>query len=183
MSISITGRHLTITPALRNYLEKRVQRLTRYGTVIDGGQFILGVEKYRHVAEGILAVNGRRIQGKVATPKMYESIDRLLDKLERQLVKNKDKLVEQTQRTRRASSRTIRTTESREGITVKTVRAPVLRLEQAVERMQSDELPFVVFQNVATGALQVVRRGKDGQPEVIEASPLSLPKRGMGDTR
>lgn len=47
MSITITGRRMTVTPALRRYLEERSERLKRYGVELDGCQFALSVEKYR----------------------------------------------------------------------------------------------------------------------------------------
>lgn len=103
MPIAITGRHMTVTPALRRYLEERSERLKRYGVELDGCQFVLSVEKYRHVAEGIVTVNGRIIQGKVSTQEMYGSIDRLMEKLERQLLKNKEKLVGRKLRVRSLS--------------------------------------------------------------------------------
>lgn len=173
MPIAITGRHITVTPALRHYLEQRVQRLKRYGVQLDDGQFVLSVEKYRHTAEGIVAVNGRRIQGKVATPAMYESIDRLLEKLERQLLKNKDKLVERKQRVRPAASLKGATALPSSRKTVKTIRAPVLRTEEALKRMDTQRIPFLIFQNAMTGRIQVIRRADDGQIEIIEAVPSS----------
>ena len=74
MSITITGRRMTVTPALRRYLEERSERLKRYGVELDGCQFVLSVEKYRHAAEGAVTVNGRIVQGKVATQEMYGSM-------------------------------------------------------------------------------------------------------------
>ncbi len=103
MRVTITGRHMTVTPALRRYLDARLQKLERYGVSPARGQFVLAVEKYRHMAEGVVTVNGRTIQGKVSTPEMYASIDRLLDKIERQLVKKKEKLVDRKLRAHRAS--------------------------------------------------------------------------------
>lgn len=103
MKVTITGRHTTVTPALRRYLEERSERLKRYGVKLDGCQFVLSVEKYRHAAEGAVTVNGRIVHGKVSTQEMYGSIDRLMEKLERQLLKNKEKLVGQKLRTRSSS--------------------------------------------------------------------------------
>jgi putative sigma-54 modulation protein len=103
MPITITGRHMTVTPALKRYLEQRIQRLKRYGVKLDSGQFVLNIEKYRHTVEGVVVVNGRLVQGKVATQEMYASIDCLLEKLERQLLKNKEKLVARKLRARSES--------------------------------------------------------------------------------
>lgn len=177
MPIAITGRHMTVTPALRLYLEQRVQRLKRYGVKLDNGQFVLSVEKYRHAAEGIVAVNGRRIQGKVATPEMYESIDRLLEKLERQLLKTKGKLIERTQRVRPATQLKAAANVPSSRMTVKTVRAPVLRTEEALNWLDTQGIPFLVFQNSTTGCLQVIRRADDGEIELIEATPSSSVRR------
>ncbi len=103
MRVTITGRHMMVTPALRRYLDERLQKLERYGVRPARGQFVLAVEKYRHTAEGVVTVNGRTIQGKVSTPEMHASIDRLLGKIERQLVKKKEKLVDRKLRAHRAS--------------------------------------------------------------------------------
>ena len=87
MRVTITGRHMTVTPALRQYLDERLQKLERYRVKPARGQFVLAVEKYRHTAEGVVTVNGQTIQGKVSTREMYASIDRLLDTIGRQHVK------------------------------------------------------------------------------------------------
>jgi len=174
MPIFITGRHTTLTPALKRYLEQRVQRLKRFGVQLDDGQFVLSIEKYRHVAEGVVAVNGRRIHGKVTTPEMYESIDRLLAKIERQLLKNKEKLVERKQRAGSAADRRRKIALPSPDQTVRTVRAPVLRLEEAMSQMETQGSLFLVFQNAMTGRLQVIQRtGADGHIELIEVVPSS----------
>ena len=71
MPITITGCHLTVTPALRRHLEQRMQRLKRYGVKLESGQFVLTAEKYRHAVEGVVVANGRLVQGKVATQEMH----------------------------------------------------------------------------------------------------------------
>lgn len=99
MRIMITGRHIEVTAALRRYIEARIKRLARYGMKLGGVQIVLSVEKYRHTAEIVLALDGAVIQGKTATTEMYASIDQLMDKISRQLVKRKEKLVDHKIRT------------------------------------------------------------------------------------
>ncbi|MER3424437.1 MAG: ribosome-associated translation inhibitor RaiA [Nitrospiraceae bacterium] len=92
MRIMITGRHIEVTAALRRYIEARIKRLARYGMKLGGVQIV-------HTAEIVLALDGAVIQGKTATTEMYASIDQLMDKISRQLVKRKEKLVDHKIRT------------------------------------------------------------------------------------
>ena len=170
MKITITGRHMSVTPALRRYLEHRAQRLNRYGARLDSGQFVLSVDKYRHAAEGVVAVNGRIIQGKVATREMYASIDRLMEKIERQLLKSKEKMVERKLRKRsssRARGAAVPPLAGDEDAVTRGT-APVLSLEEALDRLRAQRSPVVVFQDPVTRYLQVVQRMDDGRIELID---------------
>ena len=68
MNLRITGRHMDLTPALRNYVETRFGRLDRYELKVEALQVVLGVEKLQHKAEVTGAVSGKRIQAKTSTP-------------------------------------------------------------------------------------------------------------------
>jgi len=93
MRLKITGRHLDITPALKEYVETRFSRLDRYGLKIEALEVVLGVEKLQHKAEAIGTVNGKSVQAKTSTPEMYATIDALVDRLDAQLRKWKERLV------------------------------------------------------------------------------------------
>ena len=171
MKVAITGRHTTVTPALRQYLAQRFHRLSRYGMKLERGQFVLSVEKYRHAAEGVVSVDGRIIQGKVATREMYVSIDRLLEKIERQLLKNKEKIVERKLRKRPTPGAQGMDPSSSAMTPIETMRvpAPVLTIEEALGRLEARRNAFLVFRNTTTGHLQVVQRTDDGQMRLIDA--------------
>lgn len=171
MKVTVTGRHMTVTPALRRYLDQRAQRLSRYGARLGSGQFVLSVEKHRHAAEGIVAVDGRRIQGKVATREMYVSIDRLLEKLERQLLKSKEKRVERKLRKRSSSGPRGASVFPERGPTIEITRvpAPVLMQEEALSRMEARRSPFLIFRDAVTGRLHAVQRTDGGGIELIDA--------------
>lgn len=174
MPITITGRHMAVTPALKRYLQQRIQRLTRYGVKLDSGQFVLSIEKYRHAVEGVVVVSGRLVQGKVSTREMYASIDCLLEKLERQLLKNKEKLV-----ARRLRGRSEPGVRGKAALPVsegklEVTRAPVLLLEEALRQLGAHGSPMLVFQNATAGRLQVLRRADDNRIELIDiGSPAS----------
>lgn len=93
MKLRITGRHLDITPALRDYVETRFGRLDRYGLKVESLQVVLGVEKLQHMAEVIGTVNGKALQAKTSTREMYATIDALVDRVDAQFRKWKGRLV------------------------------------------------------------------------------------------
>ena len=71
MRLMITGRHVAVTPALRDYIETRMERLDRYGLKLGTLQILLSLEKFHHVAEVVGVVQGRRLQAKTSTEEMY----------------------------------------------------------------------------------------------------------------
>jgi putative sigma-54 modulation protein len=93
MTLKITGRHMDVTPALRSYVEARLSRLDRYGLKVESLQVILGVEKLQHKAEVTGIVSGKRVQAKITTPEMYATIDALVDRVDAQFRKLKERLV------------------------------------------------------------------------------------------
>lgn len=93
MTLKITGRHMDVTPALRNYVETRMSRLDRYGLNVGSLQVILGVEKLQHKAEVTGIVSGKRVQAKITTSEMYATIDALVDRVDAQFRKLKERLV------------------------------------------------------------------------------------------
>lgn len=93
MQINISGRHLEVTPALRDYVHTRVERLERHFDGITNVQVTLTVEKQRQSAEAILHITGGEVHANAEHEDMYAAIDQLSDRLDRQLLKHKEKLV------------------------------------------------------------------------------------------
>jgi putative sigma-54 modulation protein len=93
MNIIITGRHLELTGNLKQYAEAKIRKFNKYLNNITEAAVILSVEKYRHKAEVLLRVNGMMIQAESVTGEMYSSIDEVVEKLERQVKKYKEKWV------------------------------------------------------------------------------------------
>ena len=92
MQINITGHHLKVTLALKNYIEKKFQRLSRHFDHVINVHVILTVEKIVHRAEASLQVSGNKIFADASNEGMYAAVDLLVDKLDRQIVKHKEKL-------------------------------------------------------------------------------------------
>jgi putative sigma-54 modulation protein len=92
MNISTTARHYDLAPALKDYTEEKVQHLKRYFDHIVNAHVVFSLEKYRHKVEITLHVNGRDFASEEESDDMYVSVDRSIEKLERQLKRHKDKI-------------------------------------------------------------------------------------------
>lgn len=97
MQVNITGLHLEITEALRDYVEEKFDRLERHFDRIIAVQVILQVEKLKQKAEATLHVAGREVVAIAEHADMYAAIDLLADKLDRQLIKHKEKQLDHNQ--------------------------------------------------------------------------------------
>ncbi|HHH38830.1 MAG TPA: ribosome hibernation promoting factor [Sedimenticola sp.] len=91
MQISLTGHHVDITEALRSYVESKFERLERHFDHVTKVHVVLSVEKLRQKAEATLHVNGADIFAECVEEDMYAAIDGLVDKVDRQLKKHKEK--------------------------------------------------------------------------------------------
>ena len=91
MQISLTGHHVDITDSLRGYVDSKFDRLQRHFDHVTNIHVILSVEKLRQKAEATLHVNGADVFADCVEEDMYAAIDGLLDKLDRQLKKHKEK--------------------------------------------------------------------------------------------
>ena len=92
MQISVTFRHIEPSEALKNYVTDRLSKFKRY---LDGpveAHVVLGLEKFRHLADVTIDSNGRIIKGKEENTDMYAAIDLVMDKIDMQLKKFRDKM-------------------------------------------------------------------------------------------
>jgi putative sigma-54 modulation protein len=92
MQVDVTGHHVDVTPALRDYVRTKLGRIERHCDHVTDAHCILTVEKLRHKAEATLQVSGGRLYADATEEDMYASIDGLMDKLDRQVRKHKEKL-------------------------------------------------------------------------------------------
>lgn len=92
MQINLSGHHLDITEPMREFVTSKFSRLERHFEQINNVQVILSVEKLNQIAEAKLNVSGGEIFANSQHEDMYAAIDILLDKLDRQLIKHKEKL-------------------------------------------------------------------------------------------
>lgn len=91
MQINLTGHHVDITEALRGYVDSKFERLARHFDHVMNVHVVLSVEKLRQKAEATLHVNGANVFADSVHEDMYAAIDSLIDKLDRQVLRHKEK--------------------------------------------------------------------------------------------
>ena len=91
MNLTISGHHVDITQSMRHYVKSKLDKLERHSRDLDSAHVILSVEKTRQKAEATVAVSGTRLYADTTEEDMYAAIDLLTDKLDRQLIKAKEK--------------------------------------------------------------------------------------------
>lgn len=91
MQINLTGHHVDITDALKGYVDNKFERLERHFDHVTNAHVVLSVEKLRQRAEATLYVNGGNLFAEAVHEDMYAAIDALIDKLDRQMIKHKEK--------------------------------------------------------------------------------------------
>jgi len=92
MQISVTGHHLDITDSLRDYVTTKFERLERHFDHVTDVHVILENEKINNKAEATFHISGAKLFAEDSKEDMYAAIDGLADKLDRQIVKHKEKL-------------------------------------------------------------------------------------------
>ena len=91
MQLSISGHHVDVTDALKSYVEDKLQKLERHYDHITTAHVILTVEKLRQKAEATIHISGAELFADADCDDMYAAIDKLTDKLDRQILKHKEK--------------------------------------------------------------------------------------------
>jgi putative sigma-54 modulation protein len=92
MNLHLSGHHLELTPAIRDYLTSKLDRVKRHFDHVMDVNVILSVEREQRRAEASIHVRGKDLFAESQDPDMYAAIDALIDKLDRQIVKHKEKL-------------------------------------------------------------------------------------------
>ncbi len=169
MNIIVNGRHLEITPALRSYSVEKISKFEKFLSNISEAIVTLSVEKYRHKAEVMLKVNGSMIQAESVTGEVYSSIDEVVEKLEKQVVKYKEKHLTHRKVDKKTVAGMPERGEARKAIIkYKKFEMKPMTPEEAVDQMELISKDFYVFINQQSGHINVVYRRGDGNYGLIE---------------
>jgi len=171
MLISLTGKQLEVTDALKTYAEGKLAKLGRYFQRIDSVEMVASQQRSWFVVEVTLLANGYLLRAEERADDVYRCVDRVVDKLEQQLKKYKTKLI---LRSREAAAE-VGTAEAAPeapppGKVVRTKRFAIKPMspEEAVLEMELLGHDFFVFSNAETEQVNVLYRRKDGNYGLIE---------------
>jgi len=166
MAVNVRGINLDITPALKDYVEKRVKKVTKYFDKTGDIAVILRVEKDRHLVEVTVPVDGILLRGEESTSDMYVSIDQVMDKIERQIEKHKTKLEKRFRgsgfRADVASSVAVPEAEDETLVRTKKFAVKPMDAEEAILQMNLLNHDFFMFLNMESEQVNLVYRRKDG---------------------
>ena len=174
MRIDITGRHVDVTPALRQLIEQRLAKLGRLlNDSVVSATVIVTKEKYRHRTELVVHARGDNMLSGVGEGNAWPlSIRQAAEKVEQQASKLKSKW---TDRKRKSSAKRVVRSAPVEPAppparVVRATRYPVkpMSIEDAALRVEDHAESFVVFRNADTDAISILYRRKDGNLGLIE---------------
>lgn len=92
MQVNLTGHHVDITDAMRNHVNDKLARLERHFDHVTNVHVILSVVKLEQKAEATVHISGADVFAESTNADMYTAIDSLIDKLDRQVIKHKEKI-------------------------------------------------------------------------------------------
>lgn len=92
MQVNVTGHHIEVTPALRDYVNDKMERISRHFDNVISANVVLKVERHNHEAEATIQAPKRSLFANQTSDDMYAAIDGLVDKLDKQVRRYKDKL-------------------------------------------------------------------------------------------
>lgn len=92
MNLNISGHHMDMTDALRDYVSTKLQRVERHFDHVIDAEVVLEVSKLLRKAEATVQLSGRTVHAEAEHEDMYAAIDAMVDKLDRQTRKFKEKI-------------------------------------------------------------------------------------------
>jgi len=176
MQIEVSFKHMEQSDPLRDYVTDKLEKVLKPLVEPVNAQAVLHVEKYRHIAKVTVHANGIIIKGKEETNDMYSSVDLVLDKLDRQVKKYREKIVRHGSR---EAVREFRASHSvfpdvstdmlePEIIMRKEIVLKPISVDEAIMQMELMGKNFLLFNNSQTQSLNVIYIRDDGHFGLIE---------------
>lgn len=174
MQYIISGKNIEITKALREITIEKLQKMEKYFSTDNEAQITMSVEKLRHIIEVTIPIKGDIIRAEVEAENMYAAIDQVVNVLERQLLKHKNKLINRNRNNGTFKNDFISSMEaSDDDEIIKIVRSKKFAMkpmdpQEACMEMDLLGHNFFVFRNGDTEEVNVVYKRKNGAYGLIE---------------
>lgn len=175
MHTSVTFKNLDPSDHLKSYISEKLNRFDKFLDSAAEANVVLSVEKHRHTAE-VKIIGGKiNINGKEETSDMYSAIDIVLDKLEKQIKKTKQKVLDR----RSAGKESVKDMATEEDgdlpredrsrqLKIKNIEYKPMDIEEAMMQMDLIRDNFLVFTNSKSDKVNVIYRRKDGNYGLIQ---------------
>ena len=176
MKFEYTGRHVEVSPGIRKHVEDHFKKLDHIFNGTEAStHVIITVEKNRHIGELVVFWREHTLTAKEVNADMYMALTRAMEKVEKQAMKLKKKIIDRKQGAKRTSA----VAPTPDGQLEATPRAPriiparrysvkPMTAEEAALRLSSDPQQFVVFRDADTDRIGVVYKRNDGNYGLIE---------------
>jgi ribosome hibernation promoting factor len=178
MQTSVTFKNLDPSDHLKSYVSDKLNRFDKYLYNPAEANVVLSVEKFRHIAEINIIGDRLNINGKEETEDMYSAIDMVLDKLEKQIKKYKQK--NRDRRSGKGKSKAVLTEgattleeETDQRVIVKNIEYKPMDIDEAIMQMDLMNNSFLVFTNSHSDRVNVLYRRNDGHYGLIMPNPYS----------
>jgi putative sigma-54 modulation protein len=174
MQTAVTFKNLDSSENLKSYVCNKLDRFDRFLDNPAEASVVLAVEKFRHQAEINISGDRLNINGKEETDNMYSAIDMVLDKLEKQIKKSKQKIREHRGAAKGKAKKfdtAVTAVPDDDGVTqirVKNIEFKPMDVEEAVMQMELVNKDFLVFTDARTDKVNVLYRCKDGHYGLIQ---------------
>jgi len=161
------------TESLKAYAEEKLSKIKKYLDAPMEAHVVLEVEKFRHMADVTVNIDGTRIKAYEETEDLYSAIDMVMDKIENQVKKHRSRLRERRAETSKgeqalASAAAAEGAAEEPTISVETLVAKPMDPEEAAMQLSASRQDFLVFRNARSREINVIYKRKDGNIGLIE---------------
>lgn len=178
MQYSVTFRHMEPSDHLKEYGHEKLARLEKYLDAVIDAEVVMTVEKFRHKAEVLLICDGMKIKAEEETEDMYSAIDMVVDKLEKQVKRHREKLKDHKSGAGKRTPRQFEGEGFEDGGDMADDEPPLvdrevsvtpveMGVEEAAAQLAAGTSPQVVFINEESGKLSILRQLANGQIELV----------------
>ncbi len=179
MNVNITTRHIRLTSQLRDYVQKKVEKIKKYLNRVVNTELVLHIEKHLYVAEVFIQSGGEHIRAKEKAEDVYAAIDKVMDKLVKQLKKYKEKLKEHRKdkcygRKSTADSLEEKIRSLNVDLIPKKMKVEAMSVEEALSFMETSEDDFFIFVNSDTDEINMFFRKEQKKYEIIELQNIGF---------